>query len=199
MAETLIPLPAPLTDSGMPLTQAVSQRRSVRAYGPGDLSLAQVSQLLWAAQGITSQDGLRSAPSAGALFPLEIHLAIGAVKDVNSGIYHYHPAQHCLQRIHAADVRAALSAAAFNQSWLRDAAAVLALSAVYDLTIDKYGQRGVRYVHMEVGHVAQNVLLQATALGLHSVIVGAFDDSEVQQTLTLPADCAPLCLIPLGL
>ena len=198
MSQENAQLPTPLTVGGMSLTQALLQRRSVRAYGSGSLSLAHLGQLLWAAQGITSDDRLRSAPSAGALYPLEIHIASGTVEGLISGVYHYTPYQHRLVALHAGDVRAALAAAALNQSWIQDAAMVLVCSAIYDRTTDKYGHRGVRYVHMEVGHVAQNVLLQATALGLHSVIVGAFDDDAVHTTLATPDDCAPLCLIPIG-
>lgn len=198
MTGTITQLPPPATRGGMTLAQALLQRRSVRAYRADELSLAQVGQLLWAAQGITSEDGLRTAPSAGALYPLEIHLVAGTVEGLSAGVYHYAPAPHRLERVQAADVRAALASAAMNQSWVRDAAAVLACSAVYERTIGKYGQRAPRYVHMEAGHAAQNVLLQATALGLHSVIVGAFDDHAVQDSLGLPADCAPLCLIPVG-
>lgn len=198
MAATTTQLPPPATRGGMTLAQTLLQRRSVRAYRTDELSLAQVGQLLWAAQGITSEDGLRTAPSAGALYPLEIHLVAGTVKGLPAGVYHYAPTPHRLERVQAADVRAALASAAMNQSWVRDAAAVLACSAVYERTLGKYGQRAPRYVHMEAGHAAQNVLLQATALGLHSVIVGAFDDHAVQDVLGLPADCAPLCLIPVG-
>lgn len=198
MAATTTQLPPPATRGGMALTQALLQRRSVRAYRADNLSLAQVGQLLWAAQGITSEDGLRTAPSAGALYPLEIHLVAGTVEGLPAGVYHYAPAPHRLERVQAADVRAALASAAMNQSWVRDAAAVLACSAVYERTLGKYGQRGPRYVHLEAGHAAQNILLQATAFGLHSVIVGAFDDHAVQNALGLPADCAPLCLIPIG-
>lgn len=198
MTGTITQLSPPATRGGMTLTQALLQRRSVRAYRADELSLAQVGQLLWAAQGITSEDGLRTAPSTGALYPLEIHLVAGTVEGLSAGVYHYAPALHRLERMQAADVRAALASAAMNQSWVRDAAAVLACSAVYERTIGKYGQRAPRYVHMEAGHAAQNVLLQATALGLHSVIVGAFDDHAVQDALGLPADFAPLCLIPIG-
>lgn len=198
MVGTTTQLPPPATSGGMALTLTLLQRRSVRAYRADQLSLAQVGQLLWAAQGITSEEGLRTAPSAGALYPLEIHIVAGAVEGLPTGIYHYAPASHALERTQAADARAALASAAMNQSWVRDAAAVLVCSAVYERTIGKYGQRAPRYVHMEAGHAAQNVLLQATALGLHSVIVGAFDDHAVQDALSLPADCAPLCLIPIG-
>ena len=198
MAATTTQLPPPAMSGGMTLAQALLQRRSVRAYRTDELSLAQAGQLLWAAQGITSEDGLRTAPSAGALYPLEIHLVAGTVEGLPAGVYHYAPAPHRLERLQTADVRAALASAAMNQSWVRDAAAVLACSAVYERTLGKYGQRAPRYVHLEAGHAAQNVLLQAAALGLHSVIVGAFDDPAVQDALGLPVDCAPLCLIPIG-
>lgn len=198
MAREITQLSTPLTVGGMSLTQALLQRRSVRAYGSGSLSLAHLGQLLWAAQGITSDDGLRAAPSAGALYPLEIHIVAGDVEGLVSGVYSYDPHQHRLLAIHGGDLRAALGVAALNQTWFRDAAVLLVCSAIYDRTTFKYGHRGVRYVHMEAGHVAQNVLLQATALELHSAIVGAFDDQAVHETLATPADCAPLYLIPIG-
>lgn len=191
-------LPAPDTTGGLPLAQALLQRRSMRSFSAGSLSLTQVAQLLWAAQGITSRDGLRSAPSAGALYPLEIDLAVGAVEGLHDGVHHYASLPHRLMWTHKEDVRAALAAAAFKQSWVWDAAVVLVISAVFARTTAKYGRRGERYVHMEAGHAAENVLLQATALGLRSVIVGAFDDDAVHQVLQLPADCMPLCLLPIG-
>jgi len=198
MTQDSIHLPAPVTAGGISLAQALRQRRSVRTFGPGQLSLAQLGQLLWAAQGITSSDDLRSAPSAGALFPLEMQLAIGAVEGLMPGVYRYLPHQHRLAQTQAGDVRDTLAAAARHQTWVLEAAVVLACGAIYARTTAKYGDRGIRYVHIEVGHVAQNVLLQATALGLNSVMVGAFDDTAVHQALGFPAGCTVLCLIPIG-
>ena len=191
-------LPPPAMDVGRSLEQALRERRSVRAFGPGALSLAELSQLLWAAQGVTAPAGQRTAPSAGALYPLELRVAVGAVAGLEPGLYRYLPAGHRLERSDPRDPRPALAAAAHAQSWVRENAALVILSAEYARTTGKYGQRGVRYAHLEAGHAAQNLLLTATALGLGSVIVGAFDDAAVARALDLPPGEAPLVLIPLG-
>ncbi len=191
-------LPPPAMDAGHSLVQALRERRSVRAFGPGALSLAELSQLLWAAQGVTAPAGQRTAPSAGALYPLELRVVVGAVAGLAPGVYRYLPAGHRLERGDPRDPRPALAAAAHAQSWVRENAALVILSAEYARTTGKYGQRGVRYAHLEAGHAAQNLLLAATALGLGSVIVGAFDDDAVARALGLPPGEAPLVLIPLG-
>jgi len=185
-------------DAGRSLERALAERRSVRAFSPGALSLAELSQLLWAAQGVTAPAGQRTAPSAGALYPLELRVAVGAVAGLEPGLYRYLPAAYRLERGDARDPRPALAAAAHAQSWVRKNAALVILSAEYARTTGKYGQRGVRYAHLEAGHAAQNLLLTATALGLGSVIVGAFDDAAVARALALPPGEAPLVLIPLG-
>ncbi len=194
-----IKLPEPGTDGGMSVERALLERRSVREYGQGALTLAQAAQLLWAAQGITSNEGLRTAPSAGALYPLEVYLATGDVEELGQGIFHYDPDAHRLYRVSEKDRRSELARAALGQSWIANSAAVLVLTGVYERTTRKYGRRGIRYVHMEAGHAAQNVFLQATALGLDAVVVGAFDDGEVATLLQRGADEHPLYLIPVGL
>ncbi len=193
-----ITLPHPRTDGGMSVERALLERRSVRDYRQGALTLAQAAQLLWAAQGITSSEGLRTAPSAGALYPLEVYLAAGEVKGLGQGVFHYDPDGHLLHRVSEKDRRSELARAALGQSWIAESAAVLVLTAVYERTTRKYGQRGIRYVHMEAGHAAQNVFLQATALGLDAVVVGAFDDGAVMTLLRVGAVEHPLYLIPLG-
>lgn len=190
-------LPPPAMDAGHSLEQALHERRSVRTYGAGALSLAELSQLLWSAQGVTAPAGQRTAPSAGALYPLELRVVVGAVAGLEPGLYRYRPAGHRLERSDARDPRPAL-AAAHGQSWVQENAALVILSAEYTRTTCKYGQRGVRYAHLEAGHAAQNLLLTATALGLGSVIVGAFDDTGVARALDLPPGETPLALIPLG-
>lgn len=193
-----ISLPAPRQDSGFSLERALHERRSVREFGKTALTQQEVSQLLWAAQGITSRDGLRTAPSAGALYPLELYLAAGNVQNLDPGIYKYVSAGHKLKKIMAGDQRRELAAAALGQDCVANAAAVLVFTAVERRTTRKYGSRGVRYMHIEVGHAAQNVFLQATALGLGAVVVGAFDDDRLRETLKLPEGEAPLYLMPLG-
>ena len=193
-----ISLPAPRQDSGFSLERALHERRSVREFGKTALTQEEVSQLLWAAQGITSRDGLRTAPSAGALYPLELYLVAGNVQNLDPGIYKYASPGHKLKKIMPGDQRRVLAAAALNQDCVANAAAVLVFTAVERRTTRKYGSRGVRYMHIEVGHAAQNVFLQATALGLGAVVVGAFDDDRLRETLKLPEGEAPLYLMPLG-
>lgn len=180
------------------IEEAIKKRRSVRAFGRKGLSLDDVSQLLWAAQGITGRGGFRSAPSAGALYPLELYLVAGSVEGLSQGVYRYRPSKHDLVLITSGDHSGPLTTAALGQRWVRRAPLVLVITGIYKRTTGKYGERGRRYVHMEVGHAAQNVYLQATARGLGTVMVGAFDDNEVQQALGLPANHEPLGLMPVG-
>ena len=162
------------------------------------MSLGVVGQLLWAAQGVTSPDRRRTAPSAGALYPLEVFLVAGNVTGLDAGVYRYRPKEHALMPHAPGDVRRALAHSALGQAWLADAAAVIVIAAVYERTRTKYGERTERYVVMEVGHAAQNVYLQAESLGLGTVMVGAFGDREVKQVLGLAAGEAPLALMPVG-
>lgn len=191
-------LPAPRQDSDFSIERALHERRSVRDFGKTALTQDEVSQLLWAAQGVTSRDGLRSAPSAGALYPLELYLVSGNVENLDPGIYKYVSAGHKLTKIMTGDQRRVLAAASLGQDSVADAAVVLVFTAVERRTTRKYGSRGVRYVHIEIGHASQNVFLEATALGLGAVVVGAFEDGAVGELLHLPKGEAPLYLMPLG-
>jgi SagB-type dehydrogenase family enzyme len=188
-----LPLPAPRLDGPLSLEQTLHERRSVRGFSQETLSLEEISQLLWAAQGITDPSGKRTAPSAGALYPLELYVVSG------DGFYHYRPAGHLLLLKSRDDLRPALYRAALQQEAVLHAPTVFVITAVYERTEAKYGpQRSPRYVHLEAGHAAQNLLLQAVALGLGSVPIGAFADDQVQAALNLPGDHAPLYLIPVG-
>ena len=193
-----IELPQPALDGGVSLETAISKRRSVREFSRQALPLADVAQLLWAAQGVTSREGGRTAPSAGALYPLELYLVVGKVDSLPAGLYHYRPGEHRLRLVTDGDLRRALAGAALDQSWVRSAPAVLIIAGVYERSAKKYGQRARRYTHIETGHAAQNVYLQAEALGLGTVIVGAFEDAAVREVLGLPSDHAPLALMPIG-
>jgi SagB-type dehydrogenase family enzyme len=195
---TEIALPAPRLEGGLILTDAIRQRRSLRTLAATPLSLETVGQLLWAAQGITSPDGLRTAPSAGALYPLELHLVAGAVEGLAEGCYRYHPDRHSLTPEVEGDLRAALASAALGQVWIAEAPALVVIAAVPQRTTRKYGERGIRYVHMEAGHAGQNLLLQATGLGLRAVVVGAFSDQAVQQLLGWSSSEVPLAILPVG-
>ena len=193
-----IPLPAAGSGQAMSIEEALEQRRSIREFSREGIVLEDVSELLWAAQGITSRRGYRAAPSAGGLYPLELYVVAGDVEGLSPGVYRYRPKKHDLVLVASGDQRKPLASAALGQGWVRQAPAVLVITAVYERTMAKYGQRGRRYVHMEVGHAAQNVYLQATSRGLGTVMVGAFNDEEVQRVLDLPADHEPLGLMPVG-
>ena len=192
-ASAVIPLPPPAVSSDKSLEEVLAQRHSIREFGDQLLTTAQIGQLLWAAQGITDDQGRRTAPSAGALYPLEMYVA------TPDGVFHYDPASHQLLQTSRGDPRANLYQAALRQDSVRQAPAVFIVAAVYERTTSKYGtERSPRYVHLEAGHAAQNLLLQAVALGLGAVPIGAFQDEEVQRALGLPADHEPLYLIPVG-
>ncbi len=191
-------LPEPEYDGEMAVEEAIRKRRSIRDFSRDSLALADISQLLWAAQGTTGKRSFRAAPSAGALYPLELYVVVGHVDGLSPGVYRYRQAKHDLVLVASGDRRKQLAKAALGQDWVRRAPAVLVLTGVYRRTLVKYGQRGRRYVHMEVGHAAQNVYLQATARDLATVMVGAFDDDEVQEVLELPDDHEPLGLMPVG-
>lgn len=191
-------LPQPRLDSDFSVERAIKQRRSARDFSGTALTLAEVAQLLWAAQGITSREGLRAAPSAGALYPLKIMLVAGNVGSLAPGVYAYVPAGHTLDPVAAGDHRAALAKAALGQRWMEQAPAVVVFCAVERRTTRKYGSRGVSYIYLEVGHAAENVFLQAQTLGLGAAAVGAFNEAEVAAALQLPPDQRPLYLMPVG-
>jgi len=193
-----IELPGVSLTGDASLEQLLNQRRSIRDYAAGAVSLNDVGQLLWAAQGITDARGLRTAPSAGALYPLELFLVAGEVNHLSPGVYHYQPDDHRLQKIAADDQRQGLQRAALSQDWIKQAALVVVFTADYARTARKYGARAERYVHIEVGHAAQNLFLQAEALNLATVPVGAFKDDAVAGVLQLPDDLEPLLLMPVG-
>jgi SagB-type dehydrogenase family enzyme len=195
----IIKLPTPRYNSDTSVEEALLKRRSVRDYKKDKpLKLEEVSQLLWAAQGITNSRGFRTSPSAGALYPLEIYIVIGNVKDLPDGIYRYKPHKHELEEIQKGDRRDELCKAALGQSYVRDAVLVIVFAAIYERTTIKYGERGIRYVHMEAGHAAQNVSLQAEALNLGAVVIGAFYDDAVKKVMKMPDSEKPLYIMPVG-
>jgi SagB-type dehydrogenase family enzyme len=189
-------LPEPKLKSPVSLEQALRQRRSVRDYGKDSLSVEQISQLLWAAQGITADWEGRTAPSAGALYPLEIYLVAGAVKGLEPGLYHYHPQSHTISRKKAGDLRKKVTQASLYQDEISRAPATFIIAAVYERTTGKYGERGIRYVHMEVGSAGENIYLQAESLDLGTVFIGAFEDEQVKGVLGI--DEEPLGIMPVG-
>jgi len=188
----------PDVSGGMALSATLAQRRSIRDFRAESLSLAQVSQLLWSAQGVTADWGGRTAPSAGGLFPLELYLVTGEVTGLAAGVYHYLPGEHRIEAISAGDRRADLAAAALGQACVEQGALNLVITAVPQRTTDKYGERGNRYVYLEAGHAAQNICLTATALGLGTVPVGAFADEAVRQVIGVSEEVVPLYVLPIG-
>jgi SagB-type dehydrogenase family enzyme len=196
--EASISLPQPDKTAGLPLHQALDSRRSHRDFVTRPLKLAEVSQLLWSAQGTTGSRGRRTAPSAGALYPLEIYLQVAAVEGIAPGTYHFDPKTHRLAMTQRGGQGEQLAQAALHQDYLEDAPLVIVIAAVFARTEKKYGKRATRYVHIEAGNVAQNIYLQATSLSLGTVYVGAFNDAAVKEVLALSENVAPLGLLPVG-
>lgn len=193
-----VELPDPKLDGEISLERALATRRSVRHYAPGPLSAAEAGQLLWAAQGITDPDGARTAPSAGGLHPLRAYLVAERVAALEPGIYAYLPARHRLRARGQGCRMASLAAATYGQDWIARAAAVLALTADDARTTARYGERGRRYVEIEAGNAVENAHLQATALGLGAVVVGAFDDAAIARVLGCDRRERPLCMLAVG-
>jgi SagB-type dehydrogenase family enzyme len=193
-----IKLPEPGTSDVSKIEELLAKRRSVRIYSERGLTEEIISRFLWAAQGISSGEGLRTSPSAGALYPLEIHAVVGEGNGLEPGVYRYVTEEHALNREVTGDLREKLAGAALSQPMIRKAAVSFVISAVYRRITGKYGKRGIRYAHMEAGHAAQNVYLLGVELGIGTCSVGAFDDEEVKQVLKLPANEEPLYILPLG-
>ncbi len=199
MQEEVIDLPEPRTDSPVSLEETIARRRSVRSYTGDPLTMEHIGQLLWSAQGITLESrGFRAAPSAGATFPLEVYIVAGEVDGLASGVYKYVPSDHTIIRKMDGDIRRQLADACLGQSPVRNAPVSLVITAEYARTASRYGDRAGRYVHMEVGHVGQNVSLQAITMGLGTVMVGAFTDDRLKDLLPLPPEEEPLYVIPVG-
>lgn len=189
---TTLPLPAPRTSGGPGLLDALTSRRSVREFGAGGLRLDEVGQLLWAAQGVTASWGGRTAPSAGALYPLELYVSLP------DRVLRYRPVGHRAQVWADGDARLPLADAAASRDTVAGGAVVFVVAAVLARTSGKYGARAGRYVDLETGHATQNLLLQAVALDLGAVPVGAFDEQRVARQLLLPAGVTPRYLVPVG-
>ncbi|MBD3349370.1 MAG: SagB/ThcOx family dehydrogenase [Candidatus Eisenbacteria bacterium] len=192
-----VTLPRPGAAGELSVEDAIASRRSVREFSDEPLTIEQLSRLLWAAQGITGEGGFkRAAPSAGALYPMEIFVVAGRVEGLTPGVYWYVPSSHTINLLKAGDYRGELCECALSQSWIREAPLSLVIAGVYDRTMKKYDERGVRYVHIEVGAVAENVYLQAESLGLGTTLVGAFSDEDVRGLLS--AEVSPLGIMPVG-
>jgi SagB-type dehydrogenase family enzyme len=195
-----IKLPPPVKTGGMPLAEALEVRRTVRHFAARPLDLLQISQLLWGGDGTSDPRGLRTSPSAGATYPLDLCLVVGerGVKDLPAGVYRYQVAAHALTLAAPGDARAAVARASLHQSWMAEAPVMVVITGEYRRCTARYGERGIRYTHMEAGNVSQNLSLVAEALGLGAGIVGAFEDKALAQVLKLPPAHEPLLVIPVG-
>ena len=198
ISDELVVLPEPSYESNFSIEESLLKRRSIRKYSNDPLKLDDISQILWAAQGITHENRLRTAPSAGGLYPLELYVVVGNVEGLEAGIYHYSPIENNLLKTVDGDKRSNISEAALGQEWVEKAAINIVITAIYERTTTKYSDRGIRYVHIEVGHAAQNICLQATALNIGAVTVGAFHDDEIVTILNLNQDERPVYIIPIG-
>ena len=188
-----IKLPEPKLRGKLSVEEALLRRRSIRKFSEGKLTLEEISQILWAAQGITDEKwGFRTAPSAGALYPIEVYVVM------QEGVFHYDVKKHFLQEIKKGDARKELCKACLSQGFIETAPLTIVISAVFERTCSKYGERGIRYVFIEAGHVSQNIYLQCESLGLATVAMGAFYDSEVKKVLELPRNHEPIYIMPVG-
>lgn len=196
------PLPPPDRENGWPLFRVINSRRSVREFQKKPISLAVLSQILWAAQGVTLKAcdfSLRTAPSAGALYPIDLYVFVKAVETLKSGLYQFQPSSQALRMRYEGDFSELLAEAALNQDFLAEASLVLVLTAVFERTSWKYGARGFRYLYLEAGHIAQNAALAAVSLGLGSCSVAAFFDDEINSLLGVnPARESAVYLLAIG-
>lgn len=192
----IMKLPKPKYTSKISVEEAILKRRSVRSYKDIALTIEEISQLLWSVQGKTAEWGGRTVPSAGATYPLEIYIVVGKVNGIEAGVYHYNPDEHSISRKKRGDVRSKLATAALGQEYIVRAPVSIVIAAVYERTTRRYGERGIRYVYMEVGHAGQNLHLQCETMGLGSVMIGAFDDDMVKDVLGITE--APLYIMPVG-
>jgi SagB-type dehydrogenase family enzyme len=191
----------PRFDGDISLERTIKNRRSCRSFTPRSLTLAEFSQLLWAAYGLTGERGFgRAVASGGALYPMDLYAVLGkaGVEDSEEGLYHYEPRGHRVNQMARGDLRGHVARASLSQMWMAGAPVNLVISAEFSRISGKYGERGTRYALMEAGHMGQNIFLQAEALGLGAGIVGAFDDDRVAGILELPERHEPLLIMPVG-
>jgi len=201
LSEEEIKLPLPQLEGKMSVEEALARRRSRREFKDYSLTIEQVSQLLWSAQGITEERrGFKTAPSAGATYPLDIYLVVGKdkVENLKGGVYHYNPRPHSLTIILDKDQRRELARACLRQRFIEDAPISLVITVEFSRITNYYGERGIYYAYMEAGHVGQNVYLQAESLELGTVVIGAFYEKDISQALNLPIQHIPLYVMPVG-
>lgn len=199
--EAVLRLPPPTWQGTVSLEQAIKQRRTTRSFASRSLNLNQLSQLLWSASGITEENGYkRAAPSAGALYPMDVYVVVGqtTVLTMNAGIYHYEPGKHQLSEVSEGDRRSSVARASLSQMWMAEAPITIVITAEYERATVKYGKRGIQYALIEAGHIGQNIFLQAQALALEAGIVGAFRSEGISDAMNLPSPHEPILLMPVG-
>lgn len=194
-----IQLPEPKTKGQVSIEEAIANRRSVRGYKDEPLTLAEISQLVWAAQGITDSDlGKRSAPSAGGIYPVEIYVVVQNVEGLEAGVYHYVPAVNVLEEVFLEEVSERLSGTALGQDFIAEAPVNLIVTGNAPIVMEKYGNEGMKYTNIEIGHVSQNIYLQAEGLGLGTVTIGALNEEAIRHVLDLPSEHTPHYIMPVG-
>ena len=201
LSEEEIKLPLPKLEGKISVEEALAGRRSRRAFKDNSLTIEQVSQLLWSAQGITDERrGYRTAPSAAALYPLDIYLVVGKdkVEDLKVGVYHYNPLQHSLTIILEEDRRREISQACLDKNQIEIAPVSLIITAEFSRITDRLGKQRMYFAYMEAGHVAQNIYLQVESLGLGTVSMGGIKEENISQALNLPDQHIPLYVMPVG-
>lgn len=201
MKNSIIKLPDPSLKGSVSVEEAINKRRSRRSFEKTPLAMEQLSQILWCAQGITNKKGERRAsPSAGATYPMTIYVVIGdkTCGNITAGVYEYLPREHGLKLHIPGSINEALIKAVMNQAFVGQAPVALVCTANYARTTDRYGERGIMYVHMEAGHIGQNVHLQSEAMGLGTCMIGAFSDDAVSKLLKLDKNQKPLYIMPVG-
>lgn len=201
--QTAITLPEPSLKGTVTVEEALEARRTHRSFMSRPVPLGQFSQILWAAYGVTAQVSghhLKTTPSAGALYPIEIYAVVGegGVESLPPAVYRYCPEKHSIGRIREGDVRSAVAEASFRQMWMAKAPAMVVITGQYGRSTAKYGRRGITYTHIEAGHVGQNIFLQTEALGLKAGIVGAFNNEEIIDVSGIAASHDPLLIMPVG-
>jgi SagB-type dehydrogenase family enzyme len=201
--QTTIKLDNPSFTGPMSVEEAIKTRRTIRTFSSTPLTFKQIGQLAWAASGVTEEGQgafKRAAPSAGALYPIDLYFIVGenCVSGMISGVYKYVPASHSLDFIKSGDYRVTIAEASNYQMWQADAPVIVVLTAEYSRSTGKYGDRGQMYAHQEVGFIGENLLLQGVAMGLKTSEVGAFTDAQIQSVLGVSTDIIPMIVFCLS-
>ncbi len=199
--ENVMNLKPPILDGNVSLEKAIKQRRTVRSFSNELITKQQFSQIFWAAQGITEDRGFkRAAPSGGALYPADVYAVLGknCVEGFAAGVYRYKPKDHSVVNISDGDRRRDVAVASLRQMWMASAAVLFVVTVEHARICIKYGDRGIRYALIEIGHIGQNIFLQCQALGLEAGIVGAFDDREMAEVVRTEKNHEPIIVLPVG-